>query len=89
MSRSRSQTGKSDHQIDLFAEDIAAETPTIPAAGDTTFAIKDLLSSPDKTETLLLHWQQAEWIRALDVGFARLIRELSEEQGERPGKSVV
>ena len=84
MSRSRSQTGKSDHQIDLFAEDIAAETPTIPAAGDTTFAIKDLLSSPDKTESLLLHWQQAEWIRALDVGFARLIRELSEEQGERP-----
>ena len=84
MSRSRSQTGKSDHQIDLFAEDIAAETPTIPAAGDTTFAMKDLLSSPDKTETLLLHWQQAEWIRALDVGFARLIRELSEEQGERP-----
>lgn len=84
MSRSRSQTGKSDHQIDLFAEDIAAETPTIPAAGDTTFAINDLLSSPDKTESLLLHWQQAEWIRALDVGFARLIRELSEEQGERP-----
>ena len=33
MSRSRSQTGKSDHQIDLFAEDIAAETPTVPAAG--------------------------------------------------------
>ena len=84
MSRSRSQTGKSDHQIDLFAEDIAAETPTVPAAGDTTFDINDLLSSPDRTETLLLHWQQAEWIRALDVGFARLIRELSEEQGERP-----
>ena len=47
MSRSRSQTGKSDHQIDLFAEDIAAETPTIPAAGDTTFAIKDLITNTD------------------------------------------
>ncbi|WP_296935814.1 exodeoxyribonuclease V subunit alpha [uncultured Marinobacter sp.] len=89
MSRSRSHTGKTDHQIDLFAEETAAETPTVPAAGDTTVDINDLFSSPDKIETLLLHWQQAEWIRPLDVGFARLIRELSEEQGERPHPLVL
>ncbi|WP_449285755.1 exodeoxyribonuclease V subunit alpha [Marinobacter sp. PE14] len=89
MSRSRSHTGKSDHQIDLFAEDTGPETSTVTATGDTTFDINDLLTSPDKTEVLLVHWQQAEWIRPLDVGFARLIRELSEEQGERPDPLVL
>ncbi|PPI85272.1 exodeoxyribonuclease V subunit alpha [Marinobacter maroccanus] len=89
MSRSRSHTGKSDHQIDLFAEDTAPETSTMTAAGDASIDINDLLTSPDKTEALLLHWQQAEWIRPLDVGFARLIRELSEEQGERPHPLVL
>ena len=76
MSRSRSHTGKSDHQIDLFAEDTTPETSTMTAAGEARIDINDLLTSPDKTEALLLHWQQAEWIRPLDVGFARLIREL-------------
>jgi len=89
MSRSRSHTGKSDHQIDLFAEDTTPETSTMTAAGEASIDINDLLTSPDKTEALLLHWQQAEWIRPLDVGFARLIRELSEEQGERPGPLVL
>ena len=89
MSRSRFHTGKSDHQIDLFAEDTAPEMPTVAAAGDTTFDMKDLLTNPDRTEELLRHWQQAEWIRPLDVGFARLIRELSEEQGERPHSLVL
>jgi len=89
MSRSRSHTGKPDHQIDLFAEDTAPELPTMAEGGDNTIDISDLLTSPDKTEALLLHWQQAEWIRPLDVGFARLIRELSEEQGERPHPLVL
>jgi len=89
MSRSRSHTGKSDHQIDLFAEDTVQQTSTITAAGEASIDINDLLTSPDKTEALLLHWQQAEWIRPLDVGFARLIRELSEEQGERPHPLVL
>jgi len=89
MSRSRSHTGKSDHQIDLFAEDTAPETSTMTAAADARIDINDLLTSPDKTEALLLHWQQAEWIRPLDVGFARLVRALSEEQGERPHPLVL
>ncbi|NWN92111.1 exodeoxyribonuclease V subunit alpha [Marinobacter adhaerens] len=41
-----------------------------------------LLTHLDKTDALLEQWQQAEWIRPLDLGFARLIRALSEEQGE-------
>ena len=89
MSRSRSHTGKSDHQIDLFAEDTGPEPSTMTPAGDASIDINDLLTSPDKTEALLVHWQQAEWIRPLDVGFARLIRELSEEQGERPNPLVL
>ena len=89
MSRTRSHTRHSDHQIDLFAEDTTPETSTGKAIGATTVDIKDLLTSPDKAEALLLHWQQAEWIRPLDVGFARLIRALSEEQGERPHPLVL
>src|SRR5690606_2006083 len=48
-----------------------------------------LLASLNETETLLGQWQQAGWIRPLDTGFARLIRELSEEQGESPQPSVL
>ena len=38
----------------------------------------------EQLETLLEQWRQAEWIRPLDVAFARLIRQLCEEQGETP-----
>ena len=36
MSRSRSHTGKSDHQIDLFAEDTGPEPSTMTPAGDAS-----------------------------------------------------
>jgi len=36
-------------------------------------------------EVLLEQWRKAGWIRPLDVAFARLIRQLCEEQGESPG----
>ncbi|MBD3642041.1 MAG: exodeoxyribonuclease V subunit alpha [Marinobacter sp.] len=38
----------------------------------------------DELDTLLAQWREAEWIRPLDVAFARLIRQLCEEQGEHP-----
>ena len=47
------------------------------------------LVSLEQTDALLQQWQQAQWVRPLDVGFARLIRTLAEEQGERPGPIVV
>ncbi|WP_298451458.1 exodeoxyribonuclease V subunit alpha [uncultured Marinobacter sp.] len=46
----------------------------------------------EQTETvleLLDSWQQAGWIRPLDVRFARLIQDLSEEQGEAPQPLVL
>ncbi|MDY6814795.1 MAG: exodeoxyribonuclease V subunit alpha [Pseudomonadota bacterium] len=38
----------------------------------------------EQLEALLEQWREAEWIRPLDVAFARLIRQLCEEQGESP-----
>ncbi|MDN6319479.1 MAG: exodeoxyribonuclease V subunit alpha, partial [Marinobacter sp.] len=38
---------------------------------------------------LLDNWQQADWIRPLDVRFARLIHDLSEEQGNAPKPLVL
>ncbi|MBK1872529.1 exodeoxyribonuclease V subunit alpha [Marinobacter sp. 1-3A] len=46
----------------------------------------------EQTETLLElldSWQQAGWIRPLDVRFSRLIQDLSEEQGEAPQPLVL
>ncbi|MDZ7750416.1 MAG: exodeoxyribonuclease V subunit alpha [Gammaproteobacteria bacterium] len=37
-----------------------------------------------EVEALLEGWQQAAWVRPLDVGFARLVRTLSEAQGDSP-----
>ncbi len=78
MSRNRSRPGHNDQQIALDL-------------GESTEAMADSrpLTSLATTEALLQQWQQAEWIRPLDVGFARLIRELSEEQGDRPGPLVL
>lgn len=84
MSRTRADTRKSENQIDLFPEDNISGATPLPDAHSTSVDISTVLASLDKIEALLLQWQQAEWLRPLDVGFAHLIRELSEEQGERP-----
>ncbi|MBU2952907.1 exodeoxyribonuclease V subunit alpha [Marinobacter sp. F3R08] len=88
MSRTRPHTQASDHQIDLFPEDTSDAAP-LPDAHSTSADISAVLTSLDKMEALLLQWQQAEWVRPLDVGFAHLIRELSEEQGDRPNPLVL
>ncbi len=51
-------------------------------AGDSAWA--PALSSPEQMDALLQQWQKRAWIRPLDLGFARLVRELSEQQGETP-----
>lgn len=47
------------------------------------------LNSLEDIERLLAQWQHAGWIRPLDTGFARLIRDLSDEQGDRPQPLVL
>jgi len=86
---SRNRTQQSENQIAL---DLGDNTPAkAPVPESTAQAVDNagLLASLEQTDALLQQWQQAEWIRPLDVGFARLIRELSEEQGERPSPLVL
>lgn len=79
------------HTENQFALDLGDDTPVNRAATESPEAVDNslLLAHPDDTEALLGQWQQAGWIRPLDTGFARLIRELSEEQGEGPQPLVL
>lgn len=80
-----SKTRQSDEQFSLELGNEPNDLPVPEQTPDT----RQLLSSLDGIDTLLEQWQQMEWIRPLDVGFARLIRTLSEEQGEAPHPLVV
>lgn len=71
-----SKTRHSDQQFALDLE-TDLQSPTVPAI-DT----RGLFSDVETMDKLLDHWQQREWLRPLDVGFGRLIRTLTEEQGE-------
>ena len=89
MSRTRTHTHNTENQIALDFGDSTPHVAPIPGPENRAVATSGLLTSLDKTEALLQQWQQAEWLRPLDVGFARLICELSEEQGERPNPLVL
>lgn len=84
-----SRTRNTENQIALDLGDETATPTPEPGAEATLVDNSGLLASLNQTEALLHQWQQAEWIRPLDVGFARLIRELSEEQGETPSPLVL
>ena len=79
------------HTENQFALDLGDEAPVNTTATEPRKPVDNsqLLASLSDTETLLGQWQQAGWIRPLDTGFARLIRELSEEQGESPQPLVL
>ncbi|OJS98739.1 exodeoxyribonuclease V subunit alpha [Marinobacter nauticus] len=79
------------HTENQFALDLGDDAPVNRAATESREAVDNshLLANLDETEALLLQWQQAGWIRPLDTGFARLIRELSEEQGDSPHPLVL
>ncbi|MEQ9547189.1 MAG: exodeoxyribonuclease V subunit alpha [Marinobacter sp.] len=81
-----SRTRNSDDQFtfDLGDDDQSPAQPSSAAPSAPPVDTRKLLASFNRTEALLLQWQQAEWIRPLDVGFARLIRTLLEEQGNTP-----
>ncbi|MGO1234177.1 MAG: exodeoxyribonuclease V subunit alpha, partial [Marinobacter sp.] len=86
---SRNRTQPSENQIALDLGDNSPANAPVPESPTRTVDNSGLLASLEQTDALLQQWQQAEWIRPLDVGFARLIRELSEEQGERPSPLVL
>ena len=77
-----------DQQFALDLGDAPDETSATPMAApaarapavDTTTP----LTHPENLEQLLALWQEQDWIRPLDREFARLIRNLGEEQGETP-----
>ncbi|WP_199457681.1 MULTISPECIES: exodeoxyribonuclease V subunit alpha [unclassified Marinobacter] len=79
------------HTENQFALDLGDDSPVNTTATEPRKPVDNsqLLASLNETETLLGQWQQAGWIRPLDTGFARLIRELSEEQGESPQPLVL
>ncbi|MCK0106728.1 exodeoxyribonuclease V subunit alpha [Marinobacter sp. S0848L] len=72
-----SRTRNHDQQMTMDLGDDTTAEP-IKASVDNS----RLLAHVDNIDALLEHWQQAEWIRPLDLGFARLLRDLSDEQGE-------
>lgn len=86
---SRKRTANTENQIALDLGDhgpaIAPAANAEPKAVDTS----GVLASLEQTVALLEQWQQADWLRPLDVGFARLILALSEEQGESPPPLVL
>ena len=82
-----SKTRNTDNQFAFdLDEAVDVNKPSSTSPG------RDSSLSLNETETvleLLDSWQQAGWIRPLDVRFARLIQDLSEEQGEAPQPLVL
>jgi exodeoxyribonuclease V alpha subunit len=77
-----SKTRNVDNQ---FAFDLDETTLVIASSRDNRLALQH-------TDALLKQldaWQQAGWIRPLDVRFAQLIRDLSNEQGRAPAPLVL
>lgn len=77
-----SKTRNFDNQ---FAFDLDETTPVIASSRDNRLA----LQHTDALLEQLNAWQQAGWIRPLDVRFAQLIRDLSDEQGKAPAPLVL
>ncbi|WP_417516437.1 exodeoxyribonuclease V subunit alpha [Marinobacter sp.] len=82
---SKTRNTENQFAFDLDGTIGVDKTPSASPRRDTSLAL-------DQTESvlkLLDSWQQAGWIRPLDVRFARLIQDLSEDQGEVPKPLVL
>jgi exodeoxyribonuclease V alpha subunit len=77
-----SKTRNFDNQ---FAFDLDEVAPVIASTRDNRF----VLQHTDALLEQLDAWQQAGWIRPLDVRFAQLVRDLSDEQGKAPAPLVL
>ena len=67
---------KTRHSEQQFALDLGTESATVQP--------QPLFSDLAAMDALLDQWQQQDWLRPLDVSFARLIGKLTAEQGEAP-----
>jgi exodeoxyribonuclease V alpha subunit len=76
------ETADQQFSLDLNASPEASAAIPPPRKTQDTINIPVLLASAGHMDTLLTQWQTHEWLRPLDTGFARLIRDLSEEQGQ-------
>ncbi|MGO2134864.1 MAG: exodeoxyribonuclease V subunit alpha [Marinobacter sp.] len=83
-----SNNKNTDNQFALDLDDAPELNPLAPVATsnhNTSLALNETATVLE----LLDNWQQADWIRPLDVRFARLIHDLSEEQGNAPKPLVL
>ncbi|WP_339780640.1 exodeoxyribonuclease V subunit alpha [uncultured Marinobacter sp.] len=82
-----SKTRNTDNQFafDLDEAVDVVKTASVTPSQDSSLA----LNQTEALLELLDNWQQAGWIRPLDVRFARLIQDLSKEQGEAPQPLVL
>ncbi|HEV8078103.1 MAG TPA: exodeoxyribonuclease V subunit alpha, partial [Marinobacter sp.] len=76
------KTRNSDHQ---FAFDLLEAVPVIAGFSNNRLALERADIMLEQLEA----WQQAGWIRPLDVHFAQLIQDLSDEQGRAPAPLVL
>ena len=77
------KTRNTDNQFAFDLDEALDPDKTAPDSPSLT------LNETETVLELLDNWQQAGWIRPLDVSFARLINDLSEEQGEAPRPLVL
>ena len=77
MSKNRNTDNQFAFDLD-DAPDLGKAAPEATSNRNTSLALNETTTVLE----LLDNWQQADWIRPLDVRFARLIHDLSEEQGE-------
>ena len=92
MSRDDTQ-GTRDAQLSLaLVEDapvpVSAVSPATQA-NQSPLSTEDVGTEADRLDHWLAAWQEAAWIRPLDVAFARTVRELTREQGERDSPLVI
>ncbi|SHK12240.1 DNA helicase/exodeoxyribonuclease V, alpha subunit [Marinobacter antarcticus] len=89
MSKTRNTENQFTFDLDE-ALDLEKKAPAAPVHGSGSPGNNSLaLNQTETVLELLDHWQQAGWIRPLDVRFARLIQDLSEEQGDAPQPLVL
>jgi len=82
-----SKTRNTDNQFALDLDEAVDVDKTASASPSQNSSLA--LNQTETVLELLDNWQQAGWIRPLDVRFARLIHDLSKEQGEAPQPLVL
>lgn len=85
-----SRIRKPEGQLSLELDDAAgtpqvSPSPDIPPRPLAVGPVHDL----EQLDRLLAGWREAQWIRPLDIAFARTVRDLLAEQGATPSPLVI